>query len=101
MRPLYRNGWGTAEDLGISQELLNEVFAEQGIGMTVQAMLDRSGDPEAAGRRVSQGLAVNVEGIGLADCIGGYGVAEAAAAAAAGQRWDISKPPGAGHGRGA
>ena len=91
MRPLYRNGWGTAEDLGISQELLNEVFAEQGVGMTVQAMLDRSGDPEAAGRRVSQGLAVNVEGIGLADCIGGYGVAEASAAAAEYKGWDISK----------
>src|SRR5438552_1670986 len=55
MRPLYRNGWGTAEDLGVSQELLNEVFAEQGVGMTVQAMLDRSGDPQAAGRRVSAG----------------------------------------------
>src|SRR5438552_7335709 len=91
MRPLYRNGWGTAEDLGISQELLNEVFAEQGVGMTVQAMLDRSGDPEAAGRRGSQGLAVNVEGIGLADCIGGYGVAEASAAAAEYKGWDISK----------
>src|SRR5437879_1440182 len=55
MRPLYRNGWGTAEDLGISQELLNEVFAEQGLGMTVQAMLDRSGDPEASGRRGNAG----------------------------------------------
>src|SRR5437870_341640 len=91
MRPLYRNGWGTAEDLGVSQELLNEVFAEQGVGMTVQAMLDRSGDPQAAGRRVSQGLAIKVDGIGLADCIGGYGVAEAAAAAAEHKGWDISK----------
>jgi len=90
MRPLYRNGWGTAEDLGVSQELLSEVFAEQGIGMTVQAMLDRAGDPQAAGRRVSQGLAIQVEGIGLADCIGGYGVAEAAAAAAEHNGWDIS-----------
>ena len=90
MRPLYRNGWGTAEDLGVSQELLSEVFAEQGIGMTVQAMLDRAGDPQAAGRRVSQGLALQVEGIGLADCIGGYGVAEAAAAAAEHNGWDIS-----------
>src|SRR2546426_6508878 len=59
--------------------------------MTVQAMLDRSRDPQAAGRRVSQGLGVNVEGIGLADCIGGYGVAEASAPAAEYKRWDISK----------
>ena len=90
MRPLYRSGWGTAEDLGVTQELLNEVFAEQGVGMTVQAMLDRSGDPQAARRRVSQGLAIKVEGIGLADCIGGYGVAEAAAACAERKGWEIS-----------
>src|SRR5206468_4603652 len=82
MTPLYRSGWGTAEDLGVTQELLNEVFAEQGVGMTVQAMLDRSGDAAAAGRRVVQGLAIKIEGIGLADVIGGYGVAEAAAAGA-------------------
>jgi glutamate dehydrogenase (NAD(P)+) len=89
MTPLYRSGWGTAEDLGVTQELLNEVFAEQGVGMTVQAMLDRSGDAAAAGRRVAQGLAIKVEGIGLADVIGGYGVAEAAAAAADYKGWDL------------
>jgi glutamate dehydrogenase (NAD(P)+) len=82
MRPLYRSGWGTAEDLGVSQELLTEVFAEQGIGMTVQAMLDRSGDADAARRRLSDALAIDVDGIGFADCIGGFGVAQAAAAAA-------------------
>jgi glutamate dehydrogenase (NAD(P)+) len=89
MRPLYRSGWGTAEDLGVTQELLSEVFAEQGVGMTVQAMLDRSGDSKAAGRRVSQGLAIQVEGIGLADCIGGYGVAEAAAACVDHKGWNM------------
>ena len=89
MTPLYRGGWGTAEDLGVTQELLNEVFAEQGVGLTVQAMLDRSGDAAAAGRRVTQGLAIKVDGIGLADCIGGYGVAEAAAAAAEHKGWNI------------
>src|SRR6266511_2915701 len=91
MRPLYRSGWGTAEDLGVSQELLTEVFAEQGVGLTVQAMLDRSGDAAAAGRRVTQGLAIKVDGIGLADCIGGYGVAEAAAAAAEHKGWKLSE----------
>jgi glutamate dehydrogenase (NAD(P)+) len=91
MRPLYRSGWGTAEDLGVSQELLNEVFAEQGVGMTVQAMLDRSGDAKAAGARVVKGLGINVDGIGLADCIGGYGVAEAAAATADYKGWDMTK----------
>ena len=91
MRPLYRSGWGTAEDLGVTQELLSEVFAEQGVGMTVQAMLDRSGDSKAAGRRVSQGLAIQVEGIGLADCIGGYGVAQAALACIDHKSWKMSE----------
>ena len=91
MRPLYRSGWGTAEDLGVTQELLSEVFAEQGVGMTVQAMLDRSGDSKAAGRRVSQGLAIQVEGIGLADCIGGYGVAQAALACIDNKGWKMSE----------
>jgi len=91
MRPLYRSGWGTAEDFGVTQELLSEVFAEQGVGMTVQAMLDRSGDSKAAGRRVSQGLAIQVEGIGLADCIGGYGVAQAALACIDHKGWKMSE----------
>ncbi len=72
-------------------QLLNEIFAEQGVGMTVQAMLDRSGDPQSAKRRISEGLAIKVDGIGLADCIGGYGVAEAAAACCEHKGWDISK----------
>ncbi|TME08172.1 MAG: Glu/Leu/Phe/Val dehydrogenase [Chloroflexi bacterium] len=90
MTPLYRAGWGTAEDLGVTQELLNEVFAEHGLGLTVQAMLDRSGDAAAAGARVTRALAIKVEGIGLADCIGGYGVAEAAAACAQYKGWDLN-----------
>ena len=90
MKPLYRNGWGTAEDLGVTQELLNEVFKEQGVGLTVQAMLDRSGDAAAAGARITKGLGVKVDGIGLADCIGGFGVAEAAAATAEHKGWKLS-----------
>src|SRR5438445_10538696 len=41
MRPLYRSGWGTAEDLGVAQEVLNEVFAEAGVRMSVQARVER------------------------------------------------------------
>src|SRR5438132_12721237 len=48
MRPLYRTGWGTAEALGVSHKLLNAVFPEQGVGLTVQATLDRSDDPQSA-----------------------------------------------------
>jgi glutamate dehydrogenase (NAD(P)+) len=89
MRPLYKGGWATAEDLGVTQQLLDEVFAEQGVGLSVQAVLDRSGDAAAAGARIKTGLRVKVEGIGLADCIGGFGVAEAAAAAAHHRGWNL------------
>jgi glutamate dehydrogenase (NAD(P)+) len=89
MRPLYRSGWATAEDLGVSQQMLDEVFSEQGVGLSVQAVLDRSGDAAAAGARISAGLREKVDGIGLADCIGGFGVAEAAAAAARHNGWDL------------
>src|SRR5215467_14141764 len=66
MRPLYKSGWGTAEDLGVSQDLLDEVFAEQGVGMSVQAMLDRAGDGAAAAQqRVRDGLSTKVDGVGL------------------------------------
>src|SRR5947209_20581585 len=42
MTPLYRRGWGTAEELGVTQELLGEVFAEQCVALTTQATLCRS-----------------------------------------------------------
>jgi glutamate dehydrogenase (NAD(P)+) len=82
MRPLLDSYWATAEDMGISQEELDSVFSEVGLGMSVNAALKATGDPATATDRVRKGLAVKVGGIGLADVIGGYGVAEAAVAAA-------------------
>lgn len=78
MKPLLTDTWATAEDLGITQEELDKIFADVGLGMSVNAGLRHAGDPAAARQRVLAGLAVRVEGIGLADVIGGYGVAEAA-----------------------
>src|SRR2546428_7224074 len=82
MRPLLETYWGTAEDLGTTQDLLDEVFAEVGLGSSVVAALRRSGDAGAAGKRLADGLAIRVGGVGLGDTVGGFGVAEAAAAAA-------------------
>jgi len=79
--PILDTYWATAEDLGITQAELDQVFSEVGLGMSVHAALKKSGDPDAAMDRVVRGLAVDVEGIGLADVVGGYGVAEAAMAA--------------------
>lgn len=81
MTPLLDTYWATAEDLGITQSELDSVFQDVGLGMSVHAALKKVGDEDAAMDRVVRGLAVDVEGIGLADVIGGYGVAEAAVAA--------------------
>jgi glutamate dehydrogenase (NAD(P)+) len=82
VRPLLETYWGTAEDMGTTQQLLDEVFVEVGMQSSVQATLNRSGDGAAALRRLVDGLGVQVGGIGLGDLVGGYGVAQAAAAAA-------------------
>lgn len=81
MKPLLETRWATAEDLGISQEQLDSAFEEIGLGLSVYAALKVTGDADAAKTRILKGLSVKSEGIGLADLIGGYGVAEAAAAA--------------------
>ena len=81
MRPLLETRWATAEDLGVTQEELDSVFEEVGLGLSVYAGLKVTGDFDAAMARIRRGLGVKVEGIGLADLIGGYGAAEAAAAA--------------------
>jgi glutamate dehydrogenase (NAD(P)+) len=81
MRPLLETRWATAEDMGVTQEELDSVFAEVGLGLSVYAGLKVTGDFEGAMALIRRGLSVTVEGIGLADLIGGYGVAEAAAAA--------------------
>ena len=82
-RPLLETTWATAEDLGITQDELDDAFREIGMELSVQAGLRVTGDFDAALARVRQGLSVRSEGIGLADLIGGHGVAEAAAAALA------------------
>jgi glutamate dehydrogenase (NAD(P)+) len=89
MRPWLETYWGTAEDMGTTQELLDGVFSEVGLGTSVRAALNRSGDPDAALKRLSEGLAVKVGGVGLADTVGGFGVAEAAAAAAEHKGWKL------------
>lgn len=81
MRPLLESYWVTAEDLGITQTLLDSVFDEAGLGMSLHAALRRSADPGKTLSRVRKAFAVEVEGIALPDVIGGYGVAEAARAA--------------------
>jgi glutamate dehydrogenase (NAD(P)+) len=81
MRPLLESYWATAEDLGVNQELLDEVFAEVGLGLSVVAALRRNPDPAAAERRMREALAATTDGYPVAAVAGGYGVAAATLAA--------------------
>lgn len=87
VRPLLESYWVTAEDLGVPQPLLDSVFDEAGLGMSLHAALRRSEDPGKTLSRVREAFAVEVEGIALPDVIGGYGVAEAAKAAIESLGW--------------
>lgn len=80
VRPLLDSYWVTAEDLGVSQPVLDKVFAELGLGMSLHAALKRSDDPDRTLQRVREAFAAQVEGIAMPDVIGGFGVAEAAMA---------------------
>lgn len=81
MKPIFSTYMATGEDMGSSQTLLDEVFDEVGLGLSVHAALNRVEDRNAAQQRVITAGGLSEGGIGLVDLIGGYGVAEAAAAA--------------------
>jgi len=83
VKPILESRWATAEDLGITQEELDAAFREIGLPLSVYAGLKVGGDFDGSLKRVKEGLSVSSEGIGLADLIGGFGVAEAAFAALA------------------
>ncbi|MDN5748137.1 MAG: glutamate dehydrogenase [Pseudonocardia sp.] len=89
MRPWLDAYWVTAEDLGVPQHLIDEVFARLGLGQSYHAAIRRSVDPEATLRRVHAGLNAPVAGGLLGDVIGGYGVAQACLAAANTWSWSL------------
>ena len=82
MKPLIEQYWSTGEDFGVRQNVLDEVAIEVGLRSTIEAALNLLSDPVAGLGFVKAGFAVDVDGVGLADLVGGYGVAEAALAAA-------------------
>ncbi|MET8828606.1 Glu/Leu/Phe/Val dehydrogenase dimerization domain-containing protein [Streptomyces sp. NPDC004610] len=81
MRPYIESFWTTGEDLGLTQDLVDRAVAEAGLESSVQAVHPLLDDGPAARRRLSDAFAVEVDGIGLDELVGGCGVAEAALAA--------------------
>ncbi|WP_031464503.1 Glu/Leu/Phe/Val family dehydrogenase [Sciscionella sediminilitoris] len=80
MRPWLDDHWVTAEDLGVPQHLIDEVFAQIGLEQSYHAAISRSTDSQRTLRRVHAGLNAPVPGGLLGDVIGGYGVAQASLA---------------------
>jgi glutamate dehydrogenase (NAD(P)+) len=81
MRPFLERHWATGEDFGLRQETIDEAAAQAGLRSSIDAALLRLEDPDAGLQRLRDAFAVDVDGIGLGEVVGGYGVAQAALAA--------------------
>lgn len=91
MHPFLDRHWVTAEDLGVTQQLIDEVFARLGMRQSYHAAIERSTNCAATTERIYRGLNAQVPGGLLGDVIGGYGVAQACLAAASVRGWDIER----------
>lgn len=78
MRPYIESCWTTGEDLGLTQDLVDRAAAEAGLVSSVQAVHPLLDDEPAARQRLADAFAVEVDGIGLDELVGGCGVAESA-----------------------
>ncbi|WP_460959961.1 Glu/Leu/Phe/Val dehydrogenase dimerization domain-containing protein [Parasphingorhabdus pacifica] len=92
MRPWIDAHWVTAEDLGVPQHLIDEVFEEVGLQQTFHAAIRRAPDVEHTLRRVRAGLNAPVPGgLLLGDVVGGYGVAQCCLGVVQARGWDAEK----------
>lgn len=90
MRPWLDGHWVTAEDLGVPQHFIDEVFVELGLDQSYHAAISRSADSAATLQRVRVGLNAPVDGGQLlGDVVGGYGVAQSCLAVARAKGWRI------------
>jgi glutamate dehydrogenase (NAD(P)+) len=92
MRPWIEAHWVTAEDLGVPQHLIDEVFTEVGLRQSYHAAIRRAPDPDRTLRRVRAGLHAPVPGgLVLGDVVGGYGVAQCCLGVVHARDWDAAR----------
>ena len=90
LRPWIDHYWVTAEDLGVTQDTLDAVFARLGMEQSYHAAINRSDSPAATLERIHTGFGAEVPGgVSLAKVIGGYGVAQAALGTAQSLEWNL------------
>ncbi|MFC0430690.1 Glu/Leu/Phe/Val dehydrogenase dimerization domain-containing protein [Kutzneria buriramensis] len=78
IRPFLERNWTTGEDLGVRQELIDEVVAQLGLQSSIQAVYPLLDDRDAAIARLAAAYRIRVDGIELGELVGGMGVAESA-----------------------
>ncbi|WP_409468208.1 glutamate dehydrogenase [Streptomyces sp. HC307] len=76
MRPYVESCWTTGEDLGLTQDLVDRAVTEAGLVSSIQAVYPLLDDEATARQRLADAFAVEVDGIGLDELVGGCGVAE-------------------------
>ncbi|MFE9355325.1 Glu/Leu/Phe/Val dehydrogenase dimerization domain-containing protein [Streptomyces olivaceoviridis] len=76
VRPYVESCWTTGEDLGLTQDLVDRAAAEAGLVSSIQAVYPLLDDEATARERLADAFAVEVDGIGLDELVGGCGVAE-------------------------
>ncbi|MGY1496129.1 Glu/Leu/Phe/Val dehydrogenase dimerization domain-containing protein [Streptomyces sp. QTS52] len=81
MRPYVESVWTTGEDLGLSQDVVDRAASEAGLVSSIQAVYPLLDDETVARARLADAFAVEVDGIGLDELVGGCGVAESVLAA--------------------
>jgi glutamate dehydrogenase (NAD(P)+) len=79
----------TAEDLGVPQHLIDEVFDDVGLQQSYHAAIRRAPDVDHTLKRVRAGLNAPVPGgLLLGDVVGGYGVAQSCLGVVHARAWD-------------
>lgn len=73
VRPYIENVWTTGEDLGLTQDIVDRAAAEAGLVSSIQAVYPLLDDETAARQRLADAFAVEVDGIGLDELVGGCG----------------------------
>ncbi|WP_344566151.1 Glu/Leu/Phe/Val dehydrogenase dimerization domain-containing protein [Streptomyces axinellae] len=81
IRSYLENNWATGDDLGTTTEAIEDVLDGLGIDGCIAPVMRVVDDPIAARKRFDEAFSVEVGGIGLAELVGGCGVAEAVLAA--------------------
>jgi glutamate dehydrogenase (NAD(P)+) len=82
MKPLIETCFATGEDFGLRQDFVDEVFAEEGIRSSAESALRLVHDgADAAHARLKRAFSQSVDGVGLGELVGGFGVAECTLAA--------------------